>query len=162
VSLATPQSYWAVAQLETHHERLALHCLSSAGYQTFAPRILAARRPVLLFPSYVFVAIESGWWRARWAAGVVRLLTNGGYEPAHVPDHVIDELRQRERNGLVVLPAAPALKRGDAVQITHGPFVGQLGLFDGMRPHERCAVLLQLLGRIELPERDIIARADWI
>ena len=34
-----------------------------------------------------------------------------------------------------------------------GPFAGQLGLYAGMRPHERVLVLLQLLGgqqRVEL------------
>jgi hypothetical protein len=30
-----------------------------------------------------------------------------------------------------------------------------LALFEGQRPHERVAVLLQLLGRVELPKCDI-------
>jgi transcriptional antiterminator RfaH len=154
-------SYWACAQLETHHERLALHCLEIAGYQVYAPRIATGRRSmptVLLFPGYAFVEIVSGWWQARWAAGVIKLVTCGGAGPAHVPDQVIANLRKRERNGLVVLSPPPRLQRGDQVQILHGPFAGHLALYDGQRPYERVMVLLALLGsvqRVELSKRDV-------
>ncbi len=158
-------AYWSVAQIETHREQLAQHCLELAGYAVYAPRMAVttakARRITLLFPSYVFVAIESGWWHARWAAGVIRLVM-GGDLPARVPDGVVAELRGRERNGLVQLPRPPGLQRGDMVRIVHGAFAGQLGLFDGMKPHERVAVLLAILGGqriIELAKADI-ARAN--
>jgi transcription antitermination factor NusG len=59
---------------------------------------------------------------------------------------VIAELKGRERNGLVELPADPGFRRGDRVRITRGVFTGQLAVFDGMRSHERVAVLLQMLG----------------
>ena len=39
-----------------------------------------------------------------------------------------------------------SFKRGDRVRILRGPLVGHLALFDGMRPRERCEVLLGLLG----------------
>jgi hypothetical protein len=97
--------YWGCAQVEANRERLALHCLGLAGYTIYAPKIAVAtpkaRRTTLLFPSYVFVQIVSGWWNARWSAGVVRLLLDGGSEPAHVPDRIISELRGLERDGLV-------------------------------------------------------------
>ena len=73
-----------------------------------------------------------------------------------MPDRIISELRGRERNGLITLPPPPGFHRGDRVRITRGPFAGQLAVFDGMRPHERVAVLLQLLGRVELPKADIV------
>jgi hypothetical protein len=66
-------------------------------------------------------------------------------------------LRGRERGGLIELPRPPGLKRGDRVRITRGLFTGQVALFDGMRGHERVAVLLALLGRVELPKGDIVA-----
>ncbi len=66
-------SFWACAQLETHRERLAEHCLGLAGYQVYTPRIATGRKhgaaTTLLFPGYAFVLIEVGWWTARWAAG---------------------------------------------------------------------------------------------
>jgi transcription antitermination factor NusG len=145
-------SYWCCAQVDCRRERLALHCLDLAGYQTYVPRIRSPRGgSVALFPSYAFVLIELQWHAARWAPGVTRLIQNGGEEPAHVPDAVIDGLRGREgRNGLIVLPppalSAPRFKSGAKVRITTGPLVGCLGLLDGMRPHQRIAVLLELLG----------------
>jgi hypothetical protein len=61
---------------------------------------------------------------------------------------VINALRQRERDGLVVLAPAPGLKRGDPVRITRGIFSDELALYDGVRPHERVGVLLCVLGRV--------------
>jgi transcriptional antiterminator RfaH len=112
----------------------------------------------LLFPAYAFVEIVSGWWEARWAAGVIRLVTCGGNEPAHVPDRLIADLRARERDGLIVLPKKRGMQRGDPVRVKAGPFTGQLAIYDGQRPHERVMVLPALLGsvqRVELAERDI-------
>jgi transcriptional antiterminator RfaH len=149
-------SYWACAQLEANRERLALHCLGLAGYQVYLPRIRARKlKTAALFPGYAFVLIELQWHAARWSPGVLRLVLDG-MQPAKVPDKVIAELKGREHNGLVELPAPLGFRRGDQVRITRGVLAGQLALFDGMRPHERVAVLLQLLGRVELPKGDIV------
>jgi hypothetical protein len=46
------------------------------------------------------------------------------------------------------------------VRVTHGPLNGSIAIFDGMRPRERVAVLLTMLGgqqRVELA-RSAIAR----
>ena len=89
---------------------------------------------------------------ARWSPGVVRLVMDG-ITPAVVPDTVVTSLKTREVNGLIELPPPPRFRRGDRVRILHGPLAGQLGLFAGMKPRERVAVLLTLLGgsrRVEL------------
>jgi transcriptional antiterminator RfaH len=156
--------YWACAQLEPHRERLALHCLEHvAGFTVYCPRLRERKtrfpgaqvslRP--LFPGYTFVLIALQWHSARWAPGVVRLVLDGAV-PARVPDMVIDELRARERNGVIVLPER-TLRRGDAVRVTRGPFRDQLALFAGMRPRERIEVLLSLFGQ---QSRIVLARAD--
>ena len=84
-----------------------------------------------------------------------------GIEPAHVPDAVLDGLRARERNGLVILPrppsSAPQFRPGDRVKLTGGPLIGLSGLVEGMRAHERVAVLLELLGSTRAVE---MAAAD--
>ena len=83
-----------------------------------------------------------------------------GIKPARVADHIIDDLRKRERNGLIELFPRSELKPGDQVRILQGPFVGRLGVYAGMRPHERVLVLLALLGRqqrVELPKCDVEA-----
>ena len=78
-----------------------------------------------------------------------------GDRPARVPDTGC--LPIRECDSLVELPPPPSFQRGDPVRIVRGVFTGQLALFEGQRPHERVAVLLQLLGRVELAKRNIAA-----
>jgi transcription antitermination factor NusG len=160
-------SYW-VAQIDMRREGLATYCLQLAEYELYAPRVRTARergghRVVPLFPGYLFLlATARGWWRARWAPGVVRLVLGGGEEPATVSDAVIDELQSRERGGLIVLPPplrpGDKFRQGDRVKITDGVLRGLVGLVEGMRPHERVGVLLELLGSvrpIELPSADV-------
>ena len=79
-----------------------------------------------------------------------------------------DDLRQAFLTAVAVelrrYRPEPALARcigprrfGDRVRITRGVFAGQLALFDGMRARERVEVLLQILGRVELPKGDIVS-----
>jgi transcription antitermination factor NusG len=158
--------YWAAAQLQPQRERLALHTLTLAGYTTYLPRLRQHRvshgrriaTTPALFPGYAFVLIELQWHAARWAPGVVRLVTAGDATPAAVPDGVIAALRARERNGAVELPSR--LRRGDPVRILRGPFCEQLALYQEQAAHERVAVLLSLLGgqrRLTLRAGDVEA-----
>jgi len=155
-------SYWAVARLAPHQERLALNHLARAGFATYLPRLREWRRShgrkievrPPLFPGYCFFVIEAQWHAARWSFGVIGLIMDG-IRPARVADQIIDDLRQRERNGLIELASPPEFKPGDPVRVTAGPFVGHLGLYAGMKPRERVEILLQLLGgqqRVELPK----------
>ena len=157
--------FWACAQLVPHRERLALHCLSLAGYETYRPllrqyRMSHGRRietSPALFPGYCFITIVAHWHAARWAPGVARIVLDGA-APARVPDGVIAEIRSRERGGLVELPSR--FKRGDAVRILRGPFREQIALYAGMKARERVDVLLSLLGgqhRVTLPRGDVEA-----
>src|SRR5262245_36680370 len=138
-------AYWAAAQLQPQRDGLALHCLRQAGFETYAPRLRERRtvvgrkviRTPLLFPGYLFVLIKLQWHTARWSPGVVRLIMDG-LAPAVVPDAIIAEIRSRETGGLIELP--PRLKRGDRVRLLRGPFAGHVGLYAGMKPHERVEV----------------------
>jgi transcriptional antiterminator RfaH len=161
-------AYWTAARLQSRHEAYALHCLAAAGYASYYPRLRERRvrygRKVEvhppLFVGYAFVAIEAQWHRARWCPGVIGLVTGGDGTPSKVPDDIIAELRSRERNGLIELPEPPTLHAGGSVKVLRGVFAGHLGLFAGMKPHERVEVLLQLLGsvqRVILPKRDVEA-----
>src|SRR5262249_3473652 len=112
-----------------------------------------------LFPGYCFLTVEAQWYAARWSLGVIGLIMDG-IKPARVADHIIDDLRKRERNGLIELSRCSGLKPGDRVRVLQGPFAGHLGLYSGMRPHERVLVLLALLGsqqKVELAKSDIEA-----
>jgi transcriptional antiterminator RfaH len=115
----------------------------------------------LLFPSYAFVLIELQWSQARYSPGVVRLVMDG-FAPAIVPDAVVASLKAREVSGLIeLLPPPPRFRRGDYVRVRRGPFANQVGLYAGMKPRDRVAVLLSLLGgsrRVELADADV---ARW-
>src|SRR5262249_10502511 len=143
-------SYWAVARLEPHREQLALHCLGLAGYETYFSglrethgRKIQVRPP--LFPGYCFLSVEAQWYAARWSIGVIGLIMDG-IKPARVADHTIDNLRKRERNGLIELPERVELKPGDQVRTPAGSVRGTARPLCRMRAHERVLVLLALLG----------------
>jgi transcriptional antiterminator RfaH len=155
-------AYWTAARFQPQRERLALHCLALRGFECYAPRIRlpkprhvhrsffqAGSPPPLLFPGYVFIVIELQWHQAHHCPGCIGLIMDG-IQPARVPDGVIEEIRGRERGGLISLPKAPSgstdPKPGDRVRVRSGPLTGLYGIHVGMKPHERIAVLLQLLG----------------
>jgi hypothetical protein len=73
-----PVAYWTVAQLQPQRDRVALHCLGLAGFETYQRRLRECEREraSALFPGYAFVAIELQWHAARWCPGVVRLACN--------------------------------------------------------------------------------------
>ena len=159
--------FWACAQLEPQRTALALHCLGLNGFEVYCPRLREQRRSFgrkivrtpLLFPNYVFVLVISGWWEARWSAGVRRLVMDGEH-PARVPDAVISEIKSRQCNGLVELPKPRGFAPGMRVKVLQGPLREQIGLLAALRPHERVLVLLQLLGgqqRVELARNAIEA-----
>jgi transcriptional antiterminator RfaH len=163
--MVNAMAFWTVAQLKPNGEQRALHFLGLAGFEVYAPRVRVHRATVRgrkvasapLFPGYAFVLIHLQWTAVRYCPGVQDLVRNGD-TPAHVPDRVVDEIRSRERNGLITLP--PRLKPGDPVRVVRGPFSDHVGLYAGQAPHERVAILLRILGgrqRVELPMADVEA-----
>ena len=158
-------AYWCAARLQARREHLALRFLAQSGYETYFPQLREHRfsygrkievRPAL-FPGYAFVLIQLQWHPARWAPGTLGLIMDG-IQPAKVPDPVIEEIRSRERDGLIDLPKPPPLRRGVRVRILCGPFTGHLAIFADMRPRQRVEILLQLLGgeqRVTLAKKDI-------
>jgi transcription antitermination factor NusG len=157
-------SFWACARTEPRREAVAARFLGLAGYRVYVPRIReqrlkGGRRIVTvapLFPSYCFIAIETGWHRARWSIGVAALIMNGT-GPALVRDEIIDAIREREIRGAIELPKPPLIP-GVRVRIVAGQLSGIEGLYAGMKSRERVEVLLALLGgqqRVTLPRDDL-------
>jgi transcriptional antiterminator RfaH len=163
-------AFWTAARIMPRRESIALHFLELSGFETYVPRtkdrILRRGRKVseitALFPSYIFILIEVGWYAARFAPGISALIMYGD-RPARVPDGVIEDLHARERNGLIRLPPPPKpiapFAAGDQLRVCSGPFTGLHGLYAGMAPRERIFVLLQMLGTartVELAQGDVL------
>lgn len=70
---------------------------------THEKRIIQGRRQkiiVPLFSNYGFAVIELQWYAIKTCPGVGALVMNGE-RPARVPDHVVEELRGREKDGVI-------------------------------------------------------------
>jgi len=113
-------AYWSVAQTESQREGVAENFLKQKNYETYLPKIItkagARERVVPLFPAYIFLRIEAGWYDARWSPGVLKILMADDC-PAVISDKTVLAIQKREgENGLVRLPKPPGLaraKRGD-------------------------------------------------
>lgn len=163
---------WSVVRSESQRELVAADYLQRGGFKVYLPRIRfrshGRTRKCALFPGYLFVEIGKFWHSVRWTIGVIGILpaVSGGIdelvkEPARIPDEYIESLRKQEGpDGFVKLPKfeSARLKRGQKVKLLRGPFEGFSGLYEGQSGSERCAVLIEMLGRlsvVQLPEKDI-------
>jgi len=112
-----------------------------------------------LFPSYLFVGIESRWRPLLSTFGVAGVIM-AGESPGIVPPAVIEQLRSRlDIDGLVRLPKR---QRGDRVQIMRGPFAKRTALYLGMSARDRVRVLLSVMGgqtSVLICERDLAPAA---
>jgi len=152
-------SVWAPSAVRVNTKLLQSHAQIEGGASVGSHTDAGSRSGRRSFRGYCFLTVEAQWYAARWSIGVIGLIMDG-VRPARVADQVIDDLRKRERNGLIELPQRSGLKPGDQVRILQGSFAGQLGLYAGMRAHERVLVLLALLGgqqRVELARDGIEA-----
>ena len=140
-------SYWTVVQTASSWEKLAAKGLRRAGFETYLPVTSARDRNHVphiapLFPCYLFVRVVERWTPIATTLGVVRVLRDGD-GPARLPERVLDDLRAREVNGIVRLPA---LRVGQTVRILRGSLRGRLAVYDGMSGRDRERVLLDFLG----------------
>jgi transcription antitermination factor NusG len=150
-------SFWAVVQSQPQAERRALAHLAWQGFATYAPRerVVRVKRGKKiatsrwLFPRYLFVNIANRWHELFSTCGVSRVLMSGE-QLAQVPDGWVERMRERERNGLIVLPKPIRFRRGQRVQVTGGLLTGKRGLYQGMTAHQRELILLDVLGSVDL------------
>lgn len=148
--------HWYCIHTRPQKESLvAAHCRTTLGLEVYAPQlrelrtIRRVRRTVTgpLFPRYLFCHFDPGQaYRAvRYAPDVVDIV-HAGSSPAEVSDALIAELRAWAGDALDVISLRPALKAGDAVEITAGPLRGLPAVIVHTdNAHRRVAILLSLL-----------------
>jgi len=155
-------AFWSVVQTYAMREAVVAKNLLREGFDSYLPRIRelgrdGRARNVPLFPGYLFVQIERLWYPILSTVGVIRILRIGD-EPAKLDERVVTKLVGQEVKGIVRLPKPRGLQIGDQVRVLRGTFKDHVGIFDGMRGHQRSLVLLGLLGahvRVEIASEDV-------
>ena len=158
------QERWYVVRTQPHREAQAARQLENQAYRVFLPRFLKSRRharkfeTVLapLFPRYMFIVLDLG--RDRWRSvngtyGVDRLLMRSG-EPEPVPNGLVEQLTEAAAADGVVR-SGPALREGQTIRVTAGPFAELVGKLETLDDQGRVRVLLEIMGGtvpVVLPE----------
>ena len=136
--------------------------LINQGYTCYRPVIQVTRTrrgkkqqtEESLFPRYIFVHLpdNEGNWRAllstRGIAGVVRF----GEQPTKIPQALIDEIKTNEQALKQSGTPVNALKTGDKVRITSGPFQFLEAVYQQSKGDDRVLVLLNILQQPQLIE----------
>lgn len=169
---AQPQAYaWYALRSQLKREPLAAAVLHEFdGVESYCPRIRYRRKTrsgwqwitEALFPGYLFARFEmvASRRRVQSAQGVRGLVEVGGKCPK-IPDALIIELQEHVADSIQPLQIEePAVRAGEPVEITSGPFAGMLAVVKQVIPSkERVAILLDFLGRelqAELPASELV------
>ncbi|MDF1528367.1 MAG: transcription/translation regulatory transformer protein RfaH [Sedimenticola sp.] len=155
---------WHLIHTKPRQERTAREQLERQGYHTYLPEIRQSNHcrstTAPLFPRYLFIRLTAGqddWTPIRSTRGVSSLV-RVGMNPARISDHLIDNIKKRERaDGLHHLPAT-TFSKGDRVRLVSGPFADYEAIFREQRAENRVIILLNLIGkqnRVEVPAESI-------
>ena len=142
---------WILVRSEARHEKLAADCIQRyCDLEYYLPRFWnrSARAVQLLFPSLVFVQLQDGRFHYLRQIPWVRSILRQGELPVRATP-AVEALKQREKNGLVVIPYF-RYRFAQPVRITAGPLIGQLGRFHHLRGYDRALVLLEALGMVDV------------
>ncbi len=148
---------WYVAKTHQSKERWVRLNLENQGFEVYLPLYVSlgdkrGEEIVRCFlPGYIFFRCngEDGahFNRVGGTVGVWRILRTGDPltgPPERVPDWVIQDIKDRERNGLVQLPPRllSKFKKGDKIKIG-----GLDAIFVEMKDRQRATVFITLLSR---------------
>ncbi len=167
-------SYWYALRSKARKEDVVWRQVLSQGFEVYYPRLRVhpvnprSRKVQAYFPGYLFVQADIeqvGISFFQYMPHTLGLVSFGG-EPAVVPDHLVQAVRQRvDEINTAGGEIFDGLKAGEAVWISDGPFRGFEAIFDARLPgSERVRVLLEFLGNrrqvaIELEARQIERKA---
>ena len=161
---------WNIAVCQPNQDRIACKALKTRGYDAYRPimpRFYSNGRRECedangrsIFPGYLFVLPTChGWEHLRTAPGMAcgdrallkingRLATIAHSDPIHVG---ISQVRQLELSLWIVDTkgnySQSRFKIGDRVDIHRGPWVEFCGIVEKLDGPERCAILINMLGR---------------
>ena len=146
---------WIVVRTQPRRDRWAAENVERQGCGYYLPVYesqtgsgkLRRSRAVPLFPSYLFVKIFEQWRFLQGTFGISHVIMGSGGQPAGVLERHIDAmLRHEDKEGYVRLPKRQRFAVNEKVRVTAGPFVSQVGLWQGQTPAQREKVLIEILG----------------
>lgn len=148
---------WFVVYTKPKQEIIAVQNLERQGYKIYFPQIWQSRiqqrrcKKIVepLFPRYLFIQLDvktDNFSPIRSTVGVVGLV-KFGFEPAFLPDQLIEIIRQQENDLNDMGDFHSDWQSGDVLQILDGPFMGMEGIFQKRQSTERVTVLLDILGK---------------
>jgi len=151
--------HWFVACVQAQQEKSAKLKLEQKGFECYLPiyvpqwGVKPKMRPFL--PGYLFVRTEHYFNAIITTPGIWTVLCSGD-RPQAVADWVIDEMVEREQDGIIQLPPRPMslkrwrelnsrFRRGDAVHVQGGPLDA---VFEEMIDKTRAQIFFKLLGKL--------------
>ncbi|MBM3284380.1 MAG: hypothetical protein FJY81_00740 [Candidatus Aminicenantes bacterium] len=136
---------WFVIQTKPGKEFHVERIFREASFEVYVPKHKNRKIIKPFFPGYGFVrfSFPGEYTLVKYTRGVKRIV---GFRtgPTPLPDLVIEEIRSREKDGLIAvcLEDVP-LKEGDKIEVTEGAFAGLEGIFQkNISGRERVAILL--------------------
>jgi transcriptional antiterminator RfaH len=146
---------WYVIRTKQYKERFVERSAVAIVHDIYVPLVRIKKRGLgrlverieALFPCYVFARfqIAKSHHRLMRTPGVLGIVCVGG-EPAEVDESIVQEIRSRERDGLIVLPIQ-RFRPTQPVTITDGPLRGIDAVFERyLSGAERAAILLNTIG----------------
>jgi len=152
---------WFALWTRSRHEQVVRDQLKRKDVDVFLPTVTRwshwkDRRKRIewpLFPGYCFARFDP---RHRMpvlkCTGVVNIVSFEG-EPAPIPEHEIDGIRQLVDSQLAFDPC-PFIREGMMVEVTHGPLKGVTGRLLRKGAHARLVLSVDLIGQAVSVEVD--------
>jgi transcription antitermination factor NusG len=163
---------WLLIYTNPLSERLVYNQLLQRNYLPYLPlTIITRNKEKIVFPlfsRYLFVKQDQKQNQLRRIPGITELVSfQDDHEPILIQDDIIQELKQRELDGIIqteLIACEPLYDQNDEIRITNGPFQGMLATFDKQLPKNHAKVLLSFFGRtseINISLSDIVAANNY-
>jgi transcription antitermination factor NusG len=152
---------WFAVWTRSRHEQIVREQLQQKRLDVFLPTVTRWSRwkdrkkkiDWPLFPGYCFVRFNP---RDRLSilkcTGVVSIISFQG-EPAPIPSHEIEGIRQLVESDLAYDPC-PLIREGMQVEVTHGPLKGVVGRLTRKNEKARLVLSVDLIGQAVSVEVD--------
>lgn len=146
--------------------------LNNQGYMTYRPLATRERRrrgkviqvTESLFPRYLFINLDTvndNWGPIQSTYGVSGMVRFGDF-PLHVPDKLIEQLKQQESQFQGNAIDLDRFQQGDVVTIGSGSFEGLNAVFERYNGEERVILLMNILNaqtKVAVPKVDVYKTA---